>query len=573
MFFTKKSTKTFNKIALILTATVSFVSMATGTLAFAQWPNAAENQNCTGPTANKACSSISRFPGSNGEYGTATDEWKSSDRSLNIDTWYSYNIEDGRGLNTYQNNNNIRDQKMSPGAGPNQIDAQGNMLFCASEMFYNINTGGNTTGITDVNGTPQCGNKVRKALKGTVNIPNNFPTITYGPAITSLVPDQVYQVDFRIKVENIDVSVGMDDPVFTFSKIGLRNDNYFGTNNNIVYKNNIKNSDYNTYSLLFKKDPNVLNDEFRVFTHDNSDISVDTITIKEADAPLTWNYLARNYTNFLVNNENVMDGEDVVRTCNKKGFCLLAINSTDNTAGGWYSAKFSIKAENISAADSKAAVELIVENVSQNNIGTLNKSTHIVTQMNSGYTDYELIYYKPNDAGLVDYRVRLTNDLTSGRINIKEVKLTEISKPASITQTYQSEFQSFLNGTVVQDGQTLAVSNSTKGIATFGPSVNSLPSVDVTSYGNYTANFYVKNSGGANVPSLFRLDASNYNGYTVSRTISTSQYNAAQNAGDAYKIIPVDFQRLDLNGRMHFRLVNLQTGNEIRVDKVQVVNK
>ena len=103
--------------------------------------------------------------------------------------------------------------------------------------------------------------------------------------------------------------------------------------------------------------------------------------------------------------------------------------------------------------------------------------------------------------------------------------------------------------------------------------MNLLPTVDVTSYGNYTANFYVKNSGGANVPSLFRLDASNYNGYTVSRTISTAQYNAAQNAGDAYKIIPVDFQRLDLNGRMHFRLVNLQTGNEIRVDKVQVVSK
>lgn len=572
MSFFKKTQKISKKIIFTSLSIMSLVALSTGIIADAQWPNTDENENCNDPSANKPCSSIVRLPGSDGVYGTENDEWRSNDRSLNIDSWYSYNIEDGNGLGSYQAGNNVRTQRMTPKANPDLRDGEGNMLFCASEMFYNINQGGNADGVNDPDGTPECNNQVRKALRGSLST-TNFPTITYGPALTSLVPDQVYRADFRIKVENIDPSVGQDQPIFLYSKIGTRNGGYFGVGNNFVYRNEIENNQYNTYSILFRKDPNVINDEFRVFTYDNADISVDTLTIVEIDEKMTWTYPARNYTNFLTQNQNVMDGEDVVRRCNKQGACLLAINSEDNRAGQWYSAKFNLRTENISASDNKTAVELSVENFSTGGVGTLNRATHIVTEMSNNYTQYELIYYKPNDAGVVDYRVRLTDDLTTGNLYIKDVTVDEIDPPASILQTYQSEFQRFLNSTIVQDGNTLAVSNSTSGIATFGPSVNSLPTTEVSGFGNYTAKFYIKNQGGIEHDRIMRLDVSNYNGYTISKNISTEIYNSAPVNADGYRTLEVDFQRLDLSGRMHFRVVNFHNGNELRMDRVEVVNR
>lgn len=287
-----KNKITTKKTILFGLSIISLFILSSGIVTNAQWPNQAENEDCNiRSTSANPCRSLSRLPGSDGEYGTDQDEWVSSDRSLNIDTSYSYRNEDGHSI--WENQNR---QQMTPKAPNDRRDENGNMVFCATESHYNIGATSGGSTVQDETASEVCNNQVRKSESA-----NGY--MLYGPYLTSL-ENGLYSFTTSIKVENIDPNAKESDNIF-------RIDAWPHNFRKIVTVEDVKGEGWQEYELFFEASRPDLFQEFRVRTFGLADVYVDNIRLIEnlqADEDTlgqTWTYLAKDAHS--INGELVFD--------------------------------------------------------------------------------------------------------------------------------------------------------------------------------------------------------------------------------------------------------------------------
>jgi len=353
----------------------------------ADWGDAAhqaDNANCTGANPTQPCRSLARSAGPDNIWGTGDDTWGSSDRSLNVDSKYTYELDNPWTGPTFTND--VKAQKMSPGV------ANDGFFFCATNMHTNI-----ATRVTDAAATADCNNEVLKRDSGT-----GSKVLAYGPYLDNLSVDTWYQADFKIKAENLTGSP--DDPTIRVDAVsfpgGVRE-------YSIIKQSEITNSDYNTYSLVFlNKSPKSL--ELRVFAYDTADVSIESITVSPTTEPVetSWTFNVPDYnTGFCGSRvfDPALNRNTSVATTSPCNLQLGQYSREIASQTGNYEAIFYFKKDG-SVIDSQDAVYADIFNYAKGRLGAARYQGSAITTVG----DYEALTVNfsvdSNDGGALEFR-------------------------------------------------------------------------------------------------------------------------------------------------------------------------
>jgi hypothetical protein len=487
------------------------------------------------------------MPGSDGVYGTADDEWKTADRSLNIDSPYTF-----QGAVFPRFTNIIS----TPGVKNYGLD------FCAFNMRYRSGS------IIQEAGT-ECP-KVVKGVAGDPAANGAGGYLAYGPYIENLKDNAWYKVTARVKVAN-DNSSGR--PIFRLD--GSFKENYTTPSISIGSKSFVTSdvtlNGYANYTINFFKSPGYKIGEFRVYSFNNADITIDSIKIQETTPSNQFVYEGENmhfWNTALISNENIVEAgssKGMARKSTGSGWVNFGPRTPDQTGGKWYRAEFALKVDTTTNPDEKGII--LEANNSNGGYGILGRKEVRVSELaNNQYRNFSLIYYKPDNVGLMEYRVR---NLTSMTTYLDKVTVTEISKPLKIENMYEAELN--LNrGSLVKENGVIAMANSNLSWTSFGQYTNDLPTA-AAGFGTYRASYCIRNSGGA-TGVIGRYGIFKGTQALITAEISSSNLTTQGRCGTGYfEFITPNFSITTLTGdNLDFRFANWAKGNETRIDNIKI---
>ena len=328
--------------------------------------------------------------------GFLASNWADSDRSLNIDSPFTFE-QDG---NTWTPGVK-RNVQMTPGA-PN-FDT----VICASTMHTN-------SGERIVDTTSECSEVIKDVAGGAEEA-----YMTYGPYISGLSVDQWYQVDFKVKIENI-TGAGTD-PVFSI-------DTFVYPAGTLAFElfriNDVTEGGYATYSFNFKN-PDSEKREFRVKTYNNADISIDTVMFTEIAPPATGTFTYESEDAFsAVQASNIVDtgaSEGIARSSSSIGHIVYGPYSTEQTAGD-YTATFYLQNTGGATGDI-VVVDVYNSKGSSGNRSIVYKIVNDSELSTSVYTPVTLNFTRSDEVGTLEFRVKnlQTNEVRSDVIIVERV--------------------------------------------------------------------------------------------------------------------------------------------------------
>ncbi len=465
--------KTLSKALVLLSIFSIFFVSSINT--YAQWPNADDNINCTGANPTEPCKSLSRYPGPDEILGTADDVWDNGDKSLNFDSPFTYG-------GTLPDQSNIQ---ATPGLANEGLD------FCAANMRYRSGSI-----VDDSSNGANCGEVVR-GIAGDPDAVGVGGYLAYGPYVQNLTDDQWYEVTFRIKVEN-DTTPATSDvfrldgnfkPDFATAGTSIGSEYYSSSDLTI--------GSYADYTFKFFKTASLDIGEFRVYSFNTADIYVDQISLAETVAPqdsenvkvyegekmFFWN-------NGLMSNQNISEAgssNEATRKSTGRGYINFGPRNSDQEGGKWYTANFTLKVDPVGDTSGKY---LVLE--AHNGFGGLGNLGRLRVPLaevpTSEYADFSLDFYKPDNSGLMEYRVQNTDSFTT---YLDKITVSEITS-GSFEKNYEAEDYGY-RGSIIDDSGVMVVNQTSSAWMVFGQYAT-LPDTN-SNLGTYTANYCVKTTG------------------------------------------------------------------------------
>ncbi|GAB4143776.1 MAG: hypothetical protein OHK0017_01560 [Patescibacteria group bacterium] len=284
----------------------------------------------------------------------------------------------------------------------------------------------------------------------------------------------------------------------------------------------------------------------------------------------SWTYEAENLYSSIPNPEIITDesasGGKALRG-KESGFLVFGPYTNDQVENKWYKATFRLKKLDSTTPNTNSQY-VVIEAFNSNGGGTLASLEIPLSELDTAYQDYSFNFYRSQNIGTMEYRVRLVN--IDSFVAVDKISIYQMGDLTSFQKKFEAETLPGINSTTVIDGNLTAQSNTQTGFLVFGPYTTEIPTTN-QGFNTFTAKFYIKNQGNAtdNIAFIDVWSPNSPNQKQLAyKIISTSDVNNTE-----YKVVSLDFQAPSTSDPLEFRLYNLIDGNELRVDKIEIVNK
>ena len=508
--------------------------------------------NCLTSLAAAPCFSMSRDITATD--GTQSNSWFSSNISSNVDSPYTYITDSVPTRTTWIAPNLKSGEKMTPKAPNGNVNpANSNTInFCASDMQY----------IKAVKAVV-VGSICPKVISEYNYLTTGY-FLTNGPFISNLSVGQTYTATFRLKAAGVGLNSNLAAKLDVVDSSG-----------NILGYANLNETDFYPGNFITKNVvftvPNNQNIETRIYIiKDNLSFTADQITLsKGVLGNQSWIYESEDQ----VNSPNTSTIYTDAQASNTKGraavtagYLQVGPSTTDQAGGSWYSATYRLKADYFYPT-SPDLNYLTLEVNNTDGAGLIGRRAVKYSELSTLYKDFTVYFFRPDNTGTLDYKIKLNN--SNLKVYADNVTVTKLSIAPTQTITLESEISGKTIGSEVRDGITdVRSSTSNADYMVLGPDSNDLASTANPGNGNYTATFYLKNISNT-LGNIAEINVTNDRGSST-QILATQIVTSSMLNYYSYMPITLTFSRADLIGTLEFKVKNLNSGKDLRVDKIVI---